>query len=152
MMPTIRPARTEDLATLLQFEQGVVEAERPLDPCIKTSGVEYYDIQELIDDPECLLLVAEVDKKLVASGYGRIKPAKSYLKHTAYLYLGFMYVDPDYRGQGINQSIIQGLMTWGKEQGIHECRLEVYQDNASAIRAYAKLGFTPHMLEMRLEV
>jgi hypothetical protein len=29
---SIRPAQIEDLKTLLTFEQGVIEAEKPLDP------------------------------------------------------------------------------------------------------------------------
>jgi ribosomal protein S18 acetylase RimI-like enzyme len=43
-------------------------------------------------------------------------------------------------------------MRWAKERGLTEVRLEVYSVNQSAIKAYEKAGFTPNLLEMRLEI
>ena len=63
--------------------------------------------------------------------------------------MGMMYVLPEFRGQGINKKIIDGLIAWGKTQGVTEFRLEVYTENEGAIRAYQKAGFSKHMVEMR---
>ena len=46
----IRPARQEDLPVLLEFEQGVIEAERPMDATLKSEKINYYDIAAMIDD------------------------------------------------------------------------------------------------------
>lgn len=157
----IRPATSADLPTLYRFEQGVITAERPFDPTLKPGAINYYDLAAMIAHPDIQLLVAELaagsaidppETRLVGSGYARIEPAKPYLRHPAHAYLGFMYVDPTHRGKGINTLIIEGLRQWAQSRGITELRLDVYNINTSAIRAYEKAGFVPHMLNMRRPV
>ena len=146
----IREAIKNDLRVLLQFEQEVVKAERPMDPTIKNSDVNYYDLEALISNPRAIVLVACEGKKIVASGYALEKPARPYLDHKTYAYLGFMYTDPAYRGQGVNGKIITELQEWASSVGLTEIRLHVYTENEPAIRAYEKVGFNKHMIEMRL--
>jgi ribosomal protein S18 acetylase RimI-like enzyme len=146
----VRTASSKDIAALLDFEQGVIAAERPFDTTLRTGDINYYDLQQMIDSPDVELVVAELNDILVASGYARIENAKSYLAHEKFAYLGFMYVVPEYRGQGINQKIIRSLTEWAASKNIHELRLEVYIENASAIKAYEKIGFSRHMVEMRM--
>ena len=154
-MPTfffIRPAARQDLDALLAFEQGVVEAERPFDPTLRAGKLRYYAIEALLTDPQVRLLVAEHEGQVVGSGYARIEDAKPYLRHSRHAYLGFMYVRPDYRGQGVNSRILAALRQWAAAQGLTEMRLDVYAANAAAVRAYEKFGFQPHSLEMRLAI
>jgi GNAT superfamily N-acetyltransferase len=148
----IRKATAEDLETLRAFQQGVVAAERPFDPTLKPGDLEYYNLQALLTDPRVQLVVAEEAGRVVGSGYARIEPAKPYLQHQQYTYLGFMYVDPDYRGRGLNTQILEALRQWTAAQGVTEMRLEVYFENQAARRAYEKFGFSNHMLEMRMPV
>lgn len=61
-----------------------------------------------------------------------------------------MYTKPEYRGKGLNAKIIAYLKKWAFERGLDEIRLTVYQTNAPAIRAYEKMGFEKHLIEMRL--
>ena len=145
----IRKATLDDMETLLRFEQGVISAERPFDPTLKKGIIYYYDLVQMIEAPHIELLVAELDYKLVGSGYARIEEAKPYLHHTHKGYLGFMYVDPAHRGKGINKMIIDALKEWSLTKNITELRLDVYENNRAAIKAYEKAGFTKHMVEMR---
>lgn len=146
----IRTATVADIEQLRILEQGVIIAERPFDHTLKDDPLQYYNLEELITSTTSEVVVAEKDGRLIASGYARIQPTKSYTKHTHFAYLGFMYVHPDFRGQGLNQKIIDALKAWTKEQGLTEMRLEVYVDNAAAIRAYEKYGFKKTMIEMRM--
>ncbi|HVW97904.1 MAG TPA: GNAT family N-acetyltransferase [Mucilaginibacter sp.] len=148
----IRKAVPADLDTLLTFEQGIVEAERPFDRTLKDGEIHYYDLEKLIADPEVQVLVAEIAGELIGSGYARITVSKDYLKHDRHCYLGFMYVRPEYRGKGINSRILHALKEWTLAQGITELRLEVYKENQPAVNAYEKAGFTPNLLEMRLGI
>lgn len=148
----VRRAKIEELEKLLEFEQGIVVAERPMNPCLKEGEIHYYDLAKLIESDLCGVFVAELDGELIASGYALEKEAKDYLKHEKYAYLGFMYVMPEHRGKGVNQKILDALLDWAKVRNLTEIRLEVYSENASAIRAYQKAGFIPHLLEMRLEI
>jgi GNAT superfamily N-acetyltransferase len=147
---TIRQATPGDLAALLQFQQGVVEAERGFDPTLKDGSIHYYDIAALISSPDVHFLVAECDSDLVGCGFARIEAAKHYLKHPMHAYLGLMYVDPRHRGQSVNGKIIDALTAWCRARRISELRLDVYTGNRAAIRAYQKAGFAEHLLEMRL--
>lgn len=148
----IRKAKVEELETLLEFEQGIVVAERPMNPTLKDGEIHYYDLAKLVESPLSGVFVAELDGELIASGYALEKAAKDYEKHEKYVYLGFMYVKPEHRGKGVNQLILDALLDWAKGRNLTEIRLEVYSENASAIRAYKKAGFIPHLLEMRMEI
>ncbi|SIQ21104.1 GNAT family N-acetyltransferase [Chryseobacterium sp. RU33C] len=147
-----RQATEQDLEILLEFEQGVVTAERPFNSTLIDGEIHYYDLKSLIQSPEATLIVAEENNEIIASGYALIKKAeKNYYRFKEYVYLGFMYVKPEYRGKGINKVITDELIAWAKSRGINEVRLEVYAQNESAIKAYEKAGFEPHILLMRLK-
>jgi len=147
---TTRKATLNDLETLHRFEQGVISAERPFDPTLKKDPISYYDLEYMIDAPHIELIVAELNGEIVASGYARIEEAKDYLQHEKHSYLGFMYTEPRHRGKGINKIIIDALKNWSLSQNVTELRLEVYYNNTSAVAAYEKVGFTKHMIEMRM--
>lgn len=152
MVPIIRKATLEDLSTLLEFEQGVIIAERPFDPTIKDGDIAYYDISDLITNPNSDVFVAEIDNQIVASGYAKIKTDRHYLKHKYQGYLGFMFVNELHRGKQLNKLIIDILLKWCKSRNIFEVRLDVYQGNIPAIKAYEKVGFKKHMINMRLDI
>ncbi|SHN07214.1 GNAT family N-acetyltransferase [Mucilaginibacter sp. OK098] len=147
---TTRKARLSDLNILLSFEQAIIAAERPFDLTLKEGEIHYYDIAEMIAAPNVEVIVAEINGELIGSAYARIADSKIYLKHPKHAYLGFMYVKPEHRGKGINNRIIEVLKQWVISRGVTEMRLEVYNENLSAIKAYEKAGFTPNLLEMRI--
>jgi GNAT superfamily N-acetyltransferase len=152
MTIAIREAIATEIETLLDFERGIIAAERPFDSTLKEGEIHYYDLLELIKSEQASVVVAVVNDEIVGSGYAKILKAKPYQKYNEYAYLGFMYVKPEYRGQGINQKILQHLIDWAKDRNLTEVRLEVYDENTIAKNAYLKAGFKPNLLEMRLEV
>ncbi|MFV5686393.1 GNAT family N-acetyltransferase [Flavobacterium sp. GB2R13] len=147
---TIRKAHPNDLKKLLEFEQGIITAERPFDPTLKKGKIHYYDIEKMISASHIEVLVAESDSEIIGSGYARLEAAKPYLNHETYAYLGFMYTDPNHRGKGVNSRIIEALKDWCRSKDIFELQLDVYNDNAPAIKAYEKVGFKKHLINMRM--
>ena len=145
-----RTATLADLDTLLEFEQGIIQTERPFDPTLKDGYINYYDIAAMIQAPHVEVLVAETSSEIVGSGYARIEDSKIYLKHPKHAYLGFMYVKPEYRGKGVNKQVIAALQQWAIGRGITEFRLDVYSDNLPAVKAYEKICFIKHLIEMRM--
>ena len=144
----IRDANQTDIDTLLHFEQEVITAERPFDPTLKAETT-YYDLHSMMNDSNVKLVVAEVNEQVIGSGYARIEKSKHFSQHSHHAYLGFMYVVPAFRGRGINGKIIECLKNWAQKQGLTEMRLEVYQGNTAAIKAYEKFGFSMLVIEMR---
>ncbi len=146
----VRKATINDLDTLLHFEQGIMEAERPFDETLKQKDAHYYDLRTMLHSDAVELVIAELNQEPVGCGYARIEKAKPYNKHEQYAYLGFMYVLPEHRGKGINQRIVEALKAWSLSKGLTELRLEVYFQNEAAIKAYEKAGFSKLMIEMRM--
>ncbi|TZG00138.1 GNAT family N-acetyltransferase (plasmid) [Chryseobacterium panacisoli] len=147
-----REATEKDLEILLEFEQGVVAAERPFNSTLIEGKIHYYDLNSLIQSSDATVIVAEENDEVIASGYALIKESEKYYNQfEKYSYLGFMYVKPEHRGKGINKVITDELISWSKSRGISEVRLDVYAQNESAIKAYEKAGFEPHLLTMRLK-
>lgn len=148
----LREATEKDLPVLLEFEQGIVTAERPFNETFIDGEIHYYDISSFITSKDALLIVAEENSEIIASGYALIKSSdKDYNNFKTYGYLGFMFVKPEHRGKGINQLILDQLISWSKDQGVSEIRLDVYDKNESAVKAYEKAGFEPFLLTMRLK-
>ena len=147
----VKKATLDDLQVLLEFEQGVIAAERPYDPTLAESPISYYDLPGLISSDDAEVVVAVTGSQIIGCGYALVKKARHYLDHEDYAYLGFMYTHPEFRGKRVNSRILEVLKLWSAEKGLTEIRLTVYDENQSAIRAYEKNGFKKHIIEMRLQ-
>jgi len=145
---SVRQATLSDLDTLLLFEQGLIDFERPLDATIKGGDIHYYDIESMISADNVEIVVAESAGELIGCGYANIEDSKPYLTHKSHAYLGFMYVAPEHRGKGVNRLIIEALKKWSVSKGVTHMRLEVFASNPAAVKAYEKVGFAPRLLEM----
>jgi len=131
----IRQATLEDLKTLYEFEQGIILAERPYDSTLDKDPINYYDLKELVLSDEAEVIVAVLRNNIIASAYAQIRVANDFLDHSHYAHLGFMFVRPEHRGNGINGEIILALEKWIKGRGVTEVRLQVYAENESALSA-----------------
>ncbi len=75
---TIKIATLTDLKILLSFEQGIKKVERPFDETLKLGQISYYDIRQMILEPETEVAVAEINHKIVGSNYAKIIEVKPY--------------------------------------------------------------------------
>ena len=149
---SVRAATLSDQPVLLEFEQGIVSAERPFDHTLKPDPISYYDVAELIQSDSAEVAVAEEAGRLIASGYARKQRARDYVAPEYLAFIGFLYVMPEWRGNGVNQAVLEHLFEWARTQDLPDVHLTVYPENHSAIRAYEKIGFQPYILEMRVNL
>lgn len=145
----IRTAQIEDLETLKSIEQAIIHYERPFGHNLDDDPISYYDLANLIEREDAEVVVATKEGEIIGSGYILIKDSKSYIKYKKHGYLGFMFVSPKHRGQGVNGKVVDALVAWGKKRNITEFQLEVYAENESAVKAYEKRNFIPDLLRMR---
>jgi len=148
----IRSATLNDIEELLIFEQGIIDAERPMDITLKKEDTHYYNLPYMIEEPNIELLVAEIEGELVSCGYARIVKARECFQYDRFSYLGFMFTKNEHRGKGINKKIMDALYDWTRSQRVHEVRLEVYPSNPAAIKAYEKAGMKECLVTMRVDL
>lgn len=55
--------------------------------------------------------------------------------------LVMMWVEPDSRGTGVVEALIDSVVAWARERHADELRLWVVDDNVRAQRAYERYGF-----------
>ena len=146
----IREATCSDVAALRLLEQELIEFERPFDRFMLESDVTYYDLDSLISNTNSIVYLAAVDATVVASGYGKIVESKPFIKSDYHCYLGFIYVKPEYRGQGLARRVVQQLFEWANSQDVRHFLLDVYSENKGAISAYEKIGFNARSVSMEL--
>ena len=148
----IRVACVDDIPQLLNFEQQLIAAERPFALTLKDGDIHYYNLESFINSPDTQLLIVEIDGLAVACGYAQIRDTEPHHNSEQHAYLGFMYVEAAYRGQGLIQKITNELQAWSMQRGVRHFRLDVFSTNRAAIRAYEKSGFQNQMTEMVMEL
>lgn len=152
MSITTRPAKLEELETLFEFEQGIVEFERPFDDALKTEHFHYYDLKSFILSDTAEVIVAVNENELVGSGYANIVDSKPYKTHKKHAHVGFIFVKPEYRGQGVSGKVLEALKQWTISKNVFEMKLDVYAENTSAVKAYEKFGYQKDLINMRLKI
>ncbi|UTP71865.1 GNAT family N-acetyltransferase [Alteromonas sp. LMIT006] len=151
-MVKFRSATHADKQILDDFLQGIITAERPMDHSLAPGHITYYDPMGFVDDPEAVLIVAEIDERVVGCGAVTIEPAKPYFKYDKVGHIQMMYVVPEHRGKGINRGVMDALIAFATGRGVANFKLTVYPDNEGAIRAYQKSGFYAALIEMRMHL
>lgn len=64
--------------------------------------------------------------------------------------IGGMYVTHAYQGRGLGKQLLEAALTYAREMpGLEQLTLVVAEDNTSAQRLYASLGFEPFGVEPR---
>ena len=90
------------------------------------------------DDPRSLMLVAEMDGRIIASADICSHGAKSRLMHRGELGVS---VRKDYWRQGIGSALMERLFAFASQCGYEQIELTVESKNHRALRLYLKYGF-----------
>ncbi len=136
----IRIAQRDDLTTLVAFNLAMANETEALilDKSILTQGV-----ATVLAEPEKgHYLVAEVDQQVVASLMVTYEWSDWRAKN--YYWIQSVYVQPEYRRQGIYRQLYQAVKQQAQAAGgAASFRLYVEQDNVQAQKTYQTLGMTP---------
>jgi [ribosomal protein S18]-alanine N-acetyltransferase len=81
---------------------------------------------------------------LVADSGGKVAgfAVASWLRHEAVAEVEGLFVDLDYRRQGVGSALIAACMTWAAKAGASKVRLEVRASNTAAHALYRRHGFS----------
>ena len=128
---TVRPATAADLPPVLGVETAVFAAD----------ALPYFHFRQMLDAVPAFFLVAEEDGRLAGYVLGSMQAGD------AHGWILSLAVSPDFRGWGIGEILVRGVVDAFAAKGAAEAMLHVSPANRGAVALYAKLGFQ----EVRVE-
>lgn len=96
-------------------------------------------IDARLENNESIIFVALADDKPI--GFTQLYPKYSSARLTKNWILNDLFVDLDYRKQGIGEALIKTAMDFAKNQGATFVQLETAVDNYTAQSLYETIGF-----------
>ncbi|MEI7578461.1 MAG: GNAT family N-acetyltransferase [bacterium] len=113
----------------------------------------YHDrVIKLVQQKKANILVAEQEGVVVGFGFGVIKEhnieALQEFKDLKSGLITDLYVDCNYRGQGIGRELVKQFMAYFKANGCHQAEIYVLHANDQAHELYKRLGFKDELSEM----
>lgn len=106
-------------------------------------------IKKFIRSKNTLVLVAEVDKKIVGLMLGAIEKRPPIMKVVKFGHLKDTFVLPGYRRRGIGKILAKELMKWFESKEVEFVELESDIRNKIGVKAWKSLGFKPFMVKMK---
>lgn len=108
-------------------------------------------ISDALKDPDTLVLVAENKAIVVGCAYTIIKSGALDFGPEKIGYLCDVYVDPDYRRQGIAKRFLTTTQNWLQERGITTIEASWSVHSTEAQKTWPSLGFKPLSISGQLE-
>ena len=139
---TIRSAQPADAAGMLAYIRSVAEETEFFviqpDEFPPTVEAEQAWIQDHVDHPGKLLLLAEVDGTII----GNVTFEAGAFRRTSHRGNLGISVTKECRGRGVGKALLVSLLGWATDSpNIVKVCLDVFATNTTAIGLYRKLGF-----------
>lgn len=149
--PRVRPMRPEERAQVVEMGARIAEYLSGFRGSLCSLG--FAELTRLTDAAyrdygatrPYRFFVAERDGRLVGFCFAVIEPPEGGLIYD-------LYVDPEYRRQGISRQLYVHACAWLQEQGAQWLTLSVYVDNQPAYKAYENWGFFPYFVAWELNL
>ena len=154
----VRRARREDLPALgrlgasLLREHYQIDPQRFISPGDDPEGGYAWFLGTELSNPDVAVFVAERDATVVGYAYVGLEPQSWKDLREAAGYIHDVVVDPNARRHGVATALMDAGLAWLRERGAPRVVLTTAEQNESAQRLFAKLGFRRTMIEMTREL
>ena len=146
----IRKVQEKDLSTVDNLLTLLIQDERKynknINPDFKVDG--WY--QRFINDDNRIILVYEIDSKVVGYIYGYIDLSPVNIRPVAIL--DALYVEESYRTNGIATELIDEFINWVKSKDAISIEVSVLLENNKAINLYQKNRFKKYSERLKLMI
>jgi len=156
--PVIRRATSADLPTLgrlgalLVQEHHDFDALRFLAASDRTPDRYASFLGSQLDDPDVVLLVAEVEAGVIGYALAAIEDYDWMSLRGPAAVLHDLVVDPGYRGRGVGRVLLDATLSRLRSRGAPRVVLSTAERNESAQRLFERMGFRRTMVEMTREL
>lgn len=139
---TIRKARQSDIPVLNELLQDILQVHHQARPDIfKSSGQKFSEAElvALLENPDKPIFVFELEGQVVGHLFCELSIATGdVLEPVKTLFIDDLCVANSARGQKIGEQLYEFALSYAKEQGCHNLTLDVWADNAGAVRFYER--------------
>lgn len=140
MDAVVRKAELKDTKDANNLLTLLIRNEKQYDPSINENCVISRFYEDIISNDSNILLVAEIDNKIIGYLYGYIVDnGNTYLDKVSKL--DALYIIKEYRKNKIATKLINEFKSWSLKNGVKYIELQVLNDNTSAVNLYKKEGF-----------
>lgn len=132
------------LSKLIQFEST-----------IDSSIMQFVEIKNMhekkLNNQNNYLSIAMINGSPVGFACGRLKNPKGLTTFKNILDLSTLYVEEQYRNQGVGKALMADFENWAKTNFDEDCLIEIMyiNDNENAKRFYERLGYLPVRTTLR---
>ncbi|MBO4107341.1 GNAT family N-acetyltransferase [Streptococcus suis] len=148
----IRLASQADISVLIDLLQDILQVHHQARPDIfKSAGQKFSEeeLRALLDNPAKPVFVYEVEGQVVGHLFCELITATGdVLEPVKTLFINDLCVASAARGQKIGEQFYDFALSYAKEQGCHNLTLDVWADNAGAVRFYERLGMKSQKFRM----
>lgn len=156
---TVREYQDSDKSTLQSILERLQDYVVATDSIQRIRRTEEFGLQALNNTLETYktnngeILFAETDGKIIGYCFGFVhdKQSEENLLEVIPTQLGVVediFVDENYRGQGIGKMLLAEMEKYLKEKGCDSLWLEVFAENKEAHNAYLKMGYLDREIGM----
>lgn len=137
----IRKIKKSDVEFIIDLMNEGLKYNKKYDPQLYT-GVSDKDFRDKINqlNSNSLILVAEDRGTIVGYILGLMKEKTGII--------GDLVVSRKYRRKGIGKRLTNSMIKYFKENGCTKSKLNVFEKNTTAIKAYSRYGFKKHIAIM----
>jgi GNAT superfamily N-acetyltransferase len=157
MQVRIEKARESEASTLASYLKSMLlyteklgwhRASRSPKNWLKTAA----NIKKAIrSERKHLFLTAKIGNRIVGYSEAIIREFPVVLEPKTCLHISVVYVEEEFRKNGIGERLVKHMIKWGKRFSVKEINLNVHFKNPAA-KLYERLGFKTTRLEMTIRV
>lgn len=154
-MMAVRLATLDDADAIERQTSSVQQLHNEALPGIfKPASADLFPPQKLaalIEDPNCIVAVAEMQGKIVGHIYGAVvnRAENEFNPAHAYMYIYQIGVEDDARRQGVGTALIDFIRARARVLGLTDIRVDHWAFNARARSFFEACGFSPMKVVMR---
>ena len=153
---SIRAAKLKDLPRLAEMGISILKYHQQLDDYFKPSKnakkIYLSFFKKCIYSRKNLLLVATDQDHVIGYSLANLNSRPPVFEITKIGVISDMYIEPNYRKQGLSKEFLQKTYAWFKNKKIHHVHLVYHFKNELGEKAWTKHGFKQFMSYNRIKI
>jgi len=152
----IRKAVTEDVPSIVELWKELMDFHKARDRFFSRSQTGDKSFADFITghilNDTSYVLVAEAGKDIIGYCLAILSKYPPVLEIQEYGLVQAIAITKKYRCKGVGKKLFKKVQTWFSERGIHRIEAPVAKSNKLAREFWAKMGFTPYLETVFLEI